>query len=163
MSSRREDIIDTLVTELMAIKTADGYRTDPVQVIKTDLGPHEINVFPTILVWVGPEEWNMDDMLKSVISSDLKITLQGYYRADQQEAGSYDVTAAEVAGEALMQDMKRVVYAFLLKYVNSATNRWIVRNKPTIRWEGPFYSRDQRKGLVQCTLMVKILFQDGTF
>ena len=116
--SRVELMYEQLVTEFKAIKTANGYRTDPA-VYRFIRQMDKVGTVPEIGVEIRDSDLIVVDDNANCFDELVPVVISGAVRADMDSDGSGD--AVKAAGEALAHDMKKVAAALMLKYCIQST------------------------------------------
>jgi hypothetical protein len=155
LPSKRELLLSQLIQEFSAIRKEDGFRTDPFEVTR-NMPAQAPESLPIICVLISEETWQYNDTMRKVLSSSAKVQVIGYFR-ELQGSGGLDVYASESAGEALLDDMKRILAKLLLKNVNVSGFRWVVQPSPEPRAVAPPY-RENNVGAVSLFFTAKIMY-----
>ena len=156
--SRRETVRDWIAVALDTIQTSGGYRTDPII--------HKHFTYPTageqthICVIMDNESWVARDDNMTDFDSEIKVVVLGRFNAAVSFSGKEPVSGAESDGEALLQDMKKVVYGLMLAEINSSSNRRYIMGAKGVQCFGPTYYPGNQ-GEVRIEFFVKIYSQDG--
>ena len=163
-TSRRELLRDQLVRAFGQISTDNGYRTDPLPVVKTLLLPGQAVEFPTICVSIGDEYLSFPegDMPRAnLLTTYVNVEVRGYFGGDTTGVGE-DLYAAENYGEPLLHDMKQVFAGFLTTNINHSTEGWLVSNVRDPKFFGPRPAA-RNSGMVSIQFVVKFIRQSATF
>ncbi len=156
--NRRETVRDWLYTNLCMITTGNGYRTSPT-VHKHFVYPNQEEQTHICLVFEN-EVWTAQDDNMTDFDSEIKVVVLGRFKGVTEFSGTEKKPGAETEGEALLEDMKRLVYTLMLSEVNNSTNRRLILGKKGVQCFGPTYYPGNA-GEARLEFFVKIPAQDG--
>lgn len=170
--ARSELAYAKIVEEFAAIKTADGYRTDPfvTTVIRESSkmqGECEIGI-EMGAIEVEIEGWTDNaGQLEAVVNELIPVYVVGTVKSDTDTDGKG--TKLKAALDALTHDVRRVGVVLYTKYINEtvAPGAWNIvtsSDRPKIKVEQALgLGKNFNVGKCQLTFTIKIRNEDQTF
>lgn len=161
-TSRTEDALAEIITEFQTISTANGFRTDPNQVINAIRPLSRISQYPEIGIELGPEQMIPLDDNWTVFDTVVAVYVVGAQNANT----SVDDDSSELATatEALRHDIKRIIYKIMKKYMNAALSKWNITPKQNITvYPVMMLGEKRNRAQVVAQFSIRIRTQGATF
>ncbi len=150
MASKREQILQNVVSSLQTITTASGYNFDVVKVSRKFLPYSKINEFPAVIIVAGPgriqEHTNYEN------TEMFEIGVIGYIRADK-DIENEGLVSQDL--EKLIQDIRKAITADVHRgHPDFVIMTWPRRVDPYVDWE-------QNIGICEVIFEVEYFYQIG--
>lgn len=158
--SYSELMLEDLMTEFRTISAANGYRNDVKKVTAKFKDPKEVPDFPEVSILLGNGTLEPKDANRTIYDSFESVNILGYVSADTD---TDDDANLSLAAESLLHDMKRVLAAIFIKYVNTTTHCWVVDRQNNTVKVMRLLDFKANKGIVALQFTPKLLNQGVTF
>lgn len=157
--SYTELMLADLIAEFQTITLANGYRNDVKKVTKKLKDPREVQQ-TEISILLGNGTLEAKDSNRTVYDSFETVNVLGYIQANTD---TDDDGKLSDAAESLLHDMKRVLAAIFIRYVNNATHSWIIDREKNAIQVMRLLDFKANKGMVSLQFTPKVLSQGITF